>query len=146
MLVMVEEGWERARDARRVANVVLPMHGWPDRIRDGMLKRATESVVAFALLLPMVLFALDETNFSRALDYKFNPYCAALLVIYCSVTYIRTNYIVLTVTLTYRPTYHVRPFRHNRDRDPQHPNHGASRSPIGGNVETQPIVHHRTLV
>ena len=82
----------------------------------------------------------------RPISYKFNPYCDGLLVIYCSVTYIRTNYIVLTVTLTYRPTYHVRPFRHNRDRDPQHPNHGASRSPIGGNVETQPIVHRGTLV
>ena len=28
----------------------------------------------------------------------------------------------------------------------QHPHHGASRPPIGGNVETQPIVHRGTLV
>ena len=67
MLVMVEEGWERARDARRVANVVLPMHGWPDRIRDGMLKRAPIALVAFCLLL----FAFAIVAFPRALFLWF---------------------------------------------------------------------------
>ena len=78
--------------------------------------------------------------------YKFNPYCAALLVIYCSVAYIRINYLALIVTLMYRPTNHVHPFRHNGIDHRRHPNHGASRSPIGGNAETQPIAHRGTLV
>ena len=34
---MVLEEWRRARAARRWAKVVLPVHGWPVRMRDGMV-------------------------------------------------------------------------------------------------------------
>lgn len=80
MLVMVEEGWERARDARRVANVVLPMHGWPDRIRDGMLKRATESVVAFRpASMVYGTFCLGETSLFPCFGWRALYFCVFFL-------------------------------------------------------------------